>query len=91
MAAGGLWIGLAGFLRYARGVNETISSLLLTYIGIAIMNFFVEGRAARRHQPQQAVHQADRRRLYGRARSRELDVHWGFAVGVLLCDRAFVC
>ena len=34
---------MSGFLRYARGVNETISSLLLTYIGIAIMNFFVEG------------------------------------------------
>src|SRR5271170_6803550 len=43
VAVGALWVGLAGFLRYARGVNETISSLLLTYIGIAIMNFFVEG------------------------------------------------
>ena len=39
----GFWVGFAGYLRYARGVNETISSLLLTYIGIAIMNFFVEG------------------------------------------------
>jgi general nucleoside transport system permease protein len=37
------WVGLSGFLRYARGVNETISSLLLPYIGIPIMNFFVEG------------------------------------------------
>ena len=43
MIVGGFWVGLSGFLRYARGVNETISSLLLTYIGIAIMNFFVEG------------------------------------------------
>ena len=43
MLAGGFWMGICGFLRYARGVNETISSLLLTYIGIAIMNFFVEG------------------------------------------------
>src|SRR5271170_2829189 len=40
---GAVWVGIAGYLRYARGVNETISSLLLTYIGIAIMNFFVEG------------------------------------------------
>ena len=40
---GGFWIGIVGYLRYARGVNETISSLLMTYIGIAIMNFFVEG------------------------------------------------
>src|SRR6267142_3852345 len=30
--AGALWVGLAGYLRHARGVNETISSLLLTYI-----------------------------------------------------------
>ena len=29
--------------KYARGVNETIASLLMTYIAIAIMNFFVEG------------------------------------------------
>src|ERR1700728_2254496 len=43
IAVGAIWVGIAGFLRYARGVNETISSLLLTYIGIAIMNFFVEG------------------------------------------------
>src|ERR1700740_1606805 len=43
MLVGACWIGIAGYLRYARGVNETISSLLMTYIGIAIMNFFVEG------------------------------------------------
>ncbi|MDJ0706876.1 MAG: ABC transporter permease [Leptolyngbyaceae cyanobacterium MO_188.B28] len=43
MAAGGLWIMLAGALRYYRGVNETISSLLLNYIAIAIMNHLVEG------------------------------------------------
>src|SRR6266853_1905270 len=43
VAVGALWVGIAGYLRHARGVNETISSLLLTYIGIAVMNFFVEG------------------------------------------------
>src|ERR1700744_3764328 len=30
VAAGGVWMGICGYLRYARGVNETISSLLLT-------------------------------------------------------------
>ena len=34
MVVGGIWIGLAGFLRHYRGVNETISSLLLAYIAI---------------------------------------------------------
>lgn len=41
--AGGLWIALAGFLRERRGVNETISSLLLFYIGLAIFLYLVEG------------------------------------------------
>jgi simple sugar transport system permease protein len=40
---GAIWIGLAGWLRHARNVNETISSLLLAYIAIAILNFTVEG------------------------------------------------
>ncbi|MEO0459079.1 MAG: ABC transporter permease [Cyanobacteria bacterium P01_A01_bin.114] len=43
MVAGGLWIMLAGALRHYRGVNETISSLLLNYIAIALLNHLVEG------------------------------------------------
>jgi simple sugar transport system permease protein len=42
-AAGGAWIALAGWLRFYRGINETIASLLLTYIALAIMNHLVEG------------------------------------------------
>src|SRR5882724_11923230 len=42
-AVGGLWIALAGALRALRGVNETISSLLLNYIAIALFNHLVEG------------------------------------------------
>src|SRR5213593_111918 len=43
MLAGAAWIALAGALRQYRGVNETISSLLLGYIAIAVFNHFVEG------------------------------------------------
>src|SRR5207247_96694 len=46
MGAGGLWIALAGGLRHYRGVNETISSLLLNYIAIALMNHLVTGPMA---------------------------------------------
>ena len=42
MAAGGLLILVAGALRHYQ-VNETISSLLLTYIAIAVFNHLVEG------------------------------------------------
>lgn len=43
MIAGGLWIGAVGALRHYRGVNETISSLLLNYIAIALLNHLVGG------------------------------------------------
>ena len=38
-----MWIALAGALRQYRGVNETICSLLLAYIAIALFKHFVEG------------------------------------------------
>ncbi|MDE2396950.1 MAG: ABC transporter permease, partial [Burkholderiales bacterium] len=40
---GAAWVALAGLLRQWRGVNETISSLLLSYIAIALFKHFVEG------------------------------------------------
>jgi simple sugar transport system permease protein len=43
MVTGGLLIAFVGWLRHWRGVNETISSLLVFYIAIAVFNFLVEG------------------------------------------------
>jgi simple sugar transport system permease protein len=43
MAVGALWLMIPGALRFWRGVNETISSLLLNTIAIAVMNQLVEG------------------------------------------------
>ena len=84
MIVGAFWVGLAGFLRYARGVNETISSLLLTYIGIAIMNFFVEGALRDVSNPNKPSTKplGD---AYMVGKIPGTDVHWGFAVGILLC------
>ena len=70
MIMGGAWIALAGGLRQWRGVNETISSLLLTYIAIALMNHFVEGPLRDPVEPQQAVDLADRRRQHDRHHPR---------------------
>src|SRR5579872_5503475 len=83
IAVGALWIGLAGFLRYARGVNETISSLLLTYIGIAIMNFFVEGALRDLTNPNKpSTKPIGEAYMVGKIPGT--DVHWGFFVGVVL-------
>ncbi len=80
---GALWVGLAGYLRYARGVNETISSLLLTYIGIAIMNFFVEGSLRDLTNPNKpsTMPIGD---AYMVGKIPGTDVHWGLAAGIIL-------
>jgi ABC-type uncharacterized transport system permease subunit len=81
--AGAVWIAIAGWLRYARGVNETISSLLLTYIGIAIMNFFVEGALRDMSNPNKpSTRPLGHDYMVGKIPGT--DVHWGLAVGVLL-------
>jgi len=43
MSAGAVWIGLVGLLRARRGVNETVVSLVMAYIAIALFNQLVEG------------------------------------------------
>src|SRR5258708_2527282 len=84
MIVGAVWVGLAGFLRYARGVNETISSLLLTYIGIPIMNFFFEA-ALRDVSNSNMLSTKTLGDAYMIGKIPGTDVHWGFAVGILLC------
>lgn len=43
IVAGGVWIAIVGALRHFRAVNETIGSLLMNYIAIAILNHLVDG------------------------------------------------
>lgn len=43
LICGGLWIGAVGALKHYRAVNETISSLLMNYIAIALLNHLVNG------------------------------------------------
>lgn len=88
-AAGGVWIGAAGALRVYRGVNETISSLLLAYIGIALMNHFVEGPL----RDPESLNKPSTRHI-GEANMLGplpgLDVHWGLVVGLVACVVAYI-
>ena len=84
MAAGGLWIGAVGALRHYRAVNETISSLLMAYIAIALMNHLVEGPLrdpASLNKPSTQPLDA----VYRIGAIPGTDVHWGLAVGVVAC------
>lgn len=89
MIVGGLWIGAVGWLRHVRGVNETIASLLMSYIAIALMNHLVEGPfrdPASLNKPSTAP-------LAEQFRVGDLpgiDVHWGLAFGIALCVVSWV-
>lgn len=80
LATGAVWIGLAGLLRYRRGVNETISSLLLSYIAIAIMNFFVEGPMRDPGQTMKAS-TLPIGAAYAVGKIPGFAVHWGLPIG----------
>jgi general nucleoside transport system permease protein len=89
MVGGGLWILLSGALRQYRGVNETISSLLLVYIALAILNFLVEGPM---HDPtslnKPSTPEIGAANMIGSIPGT--DVHWGFLFGILAAVLSYI-
>jgi simple sugar transport system permease protein len=87
--AGGLWSALPGGLRAYRGVNETIASLLLNYIAIALMNHLVTGPMRDPtvvHRPSSwSVGEGN---MIGQVPG--MDVHWGLVFGLVACVVTYV-
>jgi len=86
---GAVWIGAAGALRHWRGVNETIASLLLSYIAIALMNHLVEGAL----RDPTSLNKPSTAALPDALRLGEMpgtSVHWGLAAGLVACVLAWV-
>ncbi len=87
--AGGAWISLVGLMRQFKGVNETISSLLMSYIAINLFKFVVEDLMrdpASLNKPSTKP-LADSLLIGG---MWGYDVHWGLLWGLVLCVLAFV-
>lgn len=84
MLAGGSVVALAGLLKYYRGVNETISSLLINYICIAIMMFLVVGPLkdpATLNKPSTfPIGDANMLGTIGTS-----SIHWGLGFGLAVC------
>jgi ABC-type uncharacterized transport system permease subunit len=82
------WVALAGVLRQWRRVNETISSLLLGYIAIALFKHCVEGPMrdpASLNKP--STRPLDEALRIGPISADSFlgDVHWGLVIGIAAC------
>ena len=82
--AGGAWIAFAAGLQHYRGVNAVISSLLLNYIGIALLLQLVEGPM---QDPSSlnfpATYPIPETHLLGRIPGSR--IHYGLVLGVIAC------
>ena len=88
-AGGGIWIMLSGGLRHYRGVNETISSLLLVYIALAILNHLVEGAM----RDPTSLNKPSTREIGAANMIGSIpgtDVHWGFLLGILAAIASYI-
>jgi general nucleoside transport system permease protein len=88
MVAGGLWIMSVGALKHYRAVNETISSLLMNYIAIALLNHLVGG-------PMRDPSSLNKPSTYPLPEAIMLGnipgtrVHWGLLYGLIACAIAY--
>jgi ABC-type uncharacterized transport system permease subunit len=88
-AMGAVWIGLTGLLRARRGINETVASLVMAYIAIALFNQLVEGPLrdpASLNKP--SSYPIPDEAMLGNIPG--LDVHPGILVGVVACVLCWV-
>jgi len=88
-AMGAFWIGISGWLRARLNVNEVIASLVLSYIGLALFNHFVEGAL-------RDPGSLNKPSTYGIGDANMLDavpwldVHPGLPVGIFACVLCWV-
>ncbi len=91
MGAGAVLIALSGGLSHWRGVNATISSLLLTYVMLGVFDYLVEDPRWLRDPA--SLNKPSSTPIgpgAGIGTIPGLDVHWGLAFGLVACLAAWV-
>lgn len=84
MVMGGVWIALSGVMRHYRGVNETISSLLLNYIAIAVASHLFSGPFRDpKSLNKPSTSPIGEENMLGMIPNS--DIHWGLVFGVIAC------
>ena len=89
MAAGGIWLAISGALKHYRGVNETISSLMMNYIAIAILNqavnTWIRDPSSLNKPASYAIPDEQMLQPLG-----DTTIHWGLVFGSIACVIAWV-
>jgi ABC-type uncharacterized transport system permease subunit len=84
MIAGGIWIAIVGALKQFRGVNETISSLLMNYVAIAILNqainTWMKDPASLNKPSSYPIPDEQMLQPLGNT-----SIHWGLVFGLIAC------
>ncbi len=89
MLGGGLWLTICGALKQYRGVNETISSLLMNYIAIAILNqainTWIRDPSSLNKPASYPIPDEQMLQPLG-----DTTIHWGLVFGLIACVLAWV-
>jgi general nucleoside transport system permease protein len=89
MGAGGLWLAFCGGLKQYRGVNETISSLMMNYIAIAILNqainTWIRDPSSLNKPASYPIPDEQMLQPLG-----DTTIHWGLIFGLIACVIAWV-
>ncbi len=81
LIVGALWIGTPAFLYIKYGINEVVSTLMMSFIGISLANLLIKGplRDVAFPHPQTLTLAVENRLL----RLFDSNVHWGFFIAVM--------
>jgi len=90
MICGGVWIAIVGALRHYRGVNETISSLLMNYVAIALLNHLVNGPPLRDPSSLNKPASFPIPEVNALGNLPNTRIHYGLIYGILVCIVAYV-
>ncbi|MEX0809442.1 MAG: ABC transporter permease [Dongiaceae bacterium] len=89
IVAGGLFIAAVGALRHWRGVNETISSLLMAFLAFAVFDHLVQGPlrdpSTFNYPGTYPIDDAFRIGMIP-----GFEVHWGLVIGIVACVLAWL-
>lgn len=89
MVTGGLWLTICGGLKQYRGVNETISSLMMNYIAIAILNqainTWIRDPSSLNKPASYPIPDEQMLQPLG-----DTTIHWGLIFGLVACVFAWV-